>query len=77
VNFKEAIDLLEAVSNFHFKQSEKKPDFCIYDNEKQGYTLCVKAALISEEYHNHLKHIVESRKLGICESEGYLVIYGN
>jgi hypothetical protein len=77
VNFNEAIELLDAVSDFQFKQLEKKPDFCIYDNENQGYTLCVKAALISEEYHNHLKHIVESRKLGIRESEGYLVIYGN
>jgi hypothetical protein len=76
LNFNEAIELLEAVSDFKFKQSDKKPDFCIYDNEKQGYTLCIKKSLVSEEFYNHLKHIVESRKLGIRESEEYLVIYG-
>jgi hypothetical protein len=76
VNFNEAIELLEVVSDFHFKASEKKPDFCIYDNQNEGYVLCVKALLINAEYRNYLKEIVESRKLGIRESEGYLIIYG-
>ena len=76
MNFNEAVELLEVVSDFHFKSSEEKPDFCVYDNQNQGYTLCVKAQLINEEYRNYLKEIVESRELRIRESEGYLIIYG-
>jgi len=76
VNLREAIALLEVVSDFHFKDSEKIPEFSIYDNQKEGYILCVKADLISEEYRNHIKEIVESRKLRINELEGYLTIHG-
>jgi hypothetical protein len=32
VNLLEAVELLEVVSNFDFKSSEKKPQICIYDN---------------------------------------------
>ena len=76
MNFNEAIELLEVVSGFSFKASEKKPDFCIYDNQKEGYSLCVKAHLINTEFRKYIKEIVESRKLGIHESEGYLKIHG-
>jgi hypothetical protein len=76
VNLIEAIALLEVVSDFHFKASEKKPDFCIYDNQKEGYILCVRAHLISEEHRSYIKEICESRNLRIRESEGYpLIIY--
>lgn len=74
MNLKEAVALLAAVSDFSFKQSEKKPAVSIYDNQNQGYTLCVKAHLINEEYHKYLKKTVEARKLRIRESEGYIVI---
>ena len=76
MNLKEAIDLLDAVSNFEFKGSEKRPNISIYDKEKDGFVLCVKADLVNEKYLDYLKRIVESRKLGIRESEGYLTIYG-
>jgi hypothetical protein len=76
VNFNEAIELLEAVSDFQFKPSEKKPDFCLFDNQNQGYNLQVKADLINEKYRTYLDEIVESRKLRIRESGGYLTIYG-
>jgi hypothetical protein len=76
VNFSEAIELLEAVSDFHFKSSEEPPDFCIYDNQNQGYSLRVKAKSVSEEYRYYLNDIVESRKLRIRESDGYIVIHG-
>jgi len=76
VNFAEAIELLEAVSAFHFEPSEKEPDFCLYDNENQGYSLCVKADLINEKYRAYLSEIVEARKLRIRESDGRLIIYG-
>ena len=75
MNFNEAIELLEVVSDFHFKALEKKPDFCIYDNQNEGYSLCVKAHLINTEYRKFIKEIVESRKLGTHESEGYLIIH--
>lgn len=76
LNFKEAIELLEVVSDFQCKASEKKPNFCIYDNQNEGYNLSIKANLINAEYRNYIEEMVESRKLGIRESEGYLVIYG-
>ena len=75
LNLSEAVDLLAAVSDFNFKQSEKRPDFYIYDNQNQGYTLWVKAQLVNPEYLSYVKKIVKSRKLAIRESEGYLVIH--
>ena len=75
MNFNEAIGLLEAVSDFNFKESEEKPDFCIYDNQNEGYSLRIKAHLINTEYRKYIKEIVESRKLGTHESEGYLIIH--
>jgi hypothetical protein len=78
MNLNEAVALLNAVSDFHFKASEEKPDFYIYDNQKEGYVLYIKAQSISEEYRNYLKEICESRNLRIPDSEGYpLTIYGN
>jgi hypothetical protein len=77
VNLLEAVELLDVVSDFHFKVSEEKPDFLIYDNQKEGYALWVKSQLISEEYRNYLKEMAESRKLVIRESEGYLIIQGH
>jgi len=76
LNFSEAIRLLEVVSDFPFKPSEKKLGFSIYDNQNQGYTLRVKASLVNSEYLKYVKEIVESRKLGMRESDGYLTIYG-
>jgi hypothetical protein len=75
LNFIESIKLLEAVSDFPFKQSEKKPDFSIYDNQNQGYSLRVKAGLVNAEYLKFVKEIVESLKLRMIDSEGYLTIY--
>ena len=77
MNFSEAIELLEAVSDFKFEPSEEKPDFCVYDNQNQGYTLNVKAQSVSEKYRKHVMRIVESRKLRIRESSGFLIIYGS
>jgi hypothetical protein len=76
MNLSEAIDFLDAVSDFHFKESEKKPDFLIYDNQKEGFVLCVKASLVGEKYRCFLGEIVKSRKLGMRESKGYLIIHG-
>ena len=76
MNFKEAIQLLEAFTDFPSKSGEKRPNFSIYDNQNQGYSLSVKAQLIGAEYLNYVKKIVESRKLGVRESKGYLIIYG-
>ena len=76
MNFKEAIELLAVISDFHYKSPDEKPDFCLFDNEKQGYTLRVKTSLLNAEYRAYIEKIVESRKLGMRELEGYLEIYG-
>jgi len=76
VNLDEAIDLLEVVSDFNFEASEKKPNFSVYDNQKEGFVLCVKANLVNEKFHDYLVGIAESRKLSTRELEGYLVIHG-
>jgi len=70
----EAIELLEVVSDFNFKSSEKRPNFGIYDNQKEGFVLCIKAGLVNEEYRGYLEGIVESRNLRLSESKGYLII---
>jgi len=75
VNFREALELLSIVSDFQFKSSDEKSDFCLFDNGTQGYALRVKTSLLNAEYHSYIEKIVESRKLGIRELEGYLEIY--
>jgi hypothetical protein len=74
VNLDEAIDLLDDISDFNFKASEK-PNISVYDNQKDGFVLCVKANLVDEEFRDHIAGIAESRKLGIRELEGYLIIH--
>ena len=76
LNLNEAIDLLDAISNFNFKDVEKIPNFSIWDKQKDGYVLCVKANSVTEEYRDYLKGIVESRKLRMRELDGYLMIHG-
>jgi hypothetical protein len=76
VNLFEAVELLNVVSDFNFKDSENIPNISIYDNGLEGFVLCVKANLVNEEYRDFLKGIVESRKLGVRELEGYLIVYG-
>ena len=76
LNLNEALELLDAVSRFDFGMSGKMPTLSIYDNQKEGFVLCVKASLVSEEFYTYISELAESRKLGIRESEGYLVIHG-
>ena len=75
MNLTEAVELLDVVSDFDFKGSEEKPAFSIYDSQKEGYNLRIKASLVNEEYRGYLEEIVKSRNLGIREIEGYLIIY--
>lgn len=75
MNLDEAIDLLDDISDFNFKASEKKPNISVYDNQKDGFVLCVKANLVDEKFRGYLAGIAESRKLGIRELEGYLIIH--
>ena len=75
MNLSEAVKLLDAISDFDFKSSEK-PNFSVYDRQTEGVVLCVKANLVTEEYLRYLKKIIESYKLGIRKSEEYLIIYG-
>lgn len=76
MNLAEAVELLDVVSEFSFEATEKIPDLHIYDNQKYGFVLCVKADLVSKEYRNYIEEIVNSRNLRVRETEGYLMIYG-
>ena len=76
MNLVEAIDLLAAVSDFDFKNLRETPNFSIYDKQNDGFVLWVKANFVNGKYREYLEGIVESRKLGMRESEGYLIIYG-
>ena len=67
MNFKEAIELLGAVSDFQHSASEEKPNFCIYDNQNEGYSLNVKARLIDAEFRNYIMEIVRARILVRCQ----------
>lgn len=76
MNLADAVELLDAVSAFQFKASEKQPKVIIYDNQTEGFVLCLKANLVNDDYRDYIKGIANSRKLGIHEQEGYLIIYG-
>jgi hypothetical protein len=76
LNLIEAIELLDSISDFNFVRFKKKPSFSIYDKEKEGFVLCVKANLVNAEYRNFLGEIVKSRKLRMRELDGYLTISG-
>ena len=76
MNFKEAVELLAVISDFHYKSPDTKPDFFLCDNGKQGYSLSVKTSIVNPEYRSYIEKIVESHKLRMHESEGYLVIHG-
>jgi hypothetical protein len=75
LNLLDAVKLLNVVSDFDFKASEKTPRFAIYDNQREGHTIWVEAGSVSEEYRK-LEEIVKSRKLRIRELKGYFVISG-
>ena len=76
MNFIEVMEILRAVSAIQTKSPEKLPKLRIYDNQREGYILLVKAQLINAEYRNHIETIADSCNLNIRESEGYLIIYG-
>ena len=76
LTIKDAINLLDVISEFQFNAAEKKPNAVIYDNQTGGFVLYFKASLVSNEYRAHLQKITESRKLRMHESEGYLIIQG-
>ncbi len=75
MNFAEVMELLRTVSAFQVKASEESPKFRIYDNQNEGYVVYIKASSINTECLNFLKEIIETRKLGIRESEGFLIIH--
>jgi hypothetical protein len=76
MNLDEAVELLRVVSAIPVKDSAKRPEIRILYNQGEGYTLHIEAHLVNDEHRSYLNGIVESRKLGIRESEGYIVIYG-
>jgi hypothetical protein len=76
LNFADVMELQSAAVLFHGETPNEAPKFSIVDSQKEGYVLCIKASSVSPEHLNFLKNLVTSRKLGIKESEGYIIIYG-
>ncbi len=75
MNLIRAIELLDTVSNFQFKDSEKRPTVSIFGTQAEGYSVCIKTNLVNEEYRTYIEEIAKSRTLRMKGSEGYLVIY--
>jgi hypothetical protein len=75
MNFIEVMELMRAVSTFEAKAPQKDLKFSIYDNQSEGYVIYVKASSVDAEHLSFLKEIVETRKLGIRNLEGYLIIH--
>jgi hypothetical protein len=71
----EAVKLLGVVSDFSFKDAGEVPRFSIFDGEKEGFVVCVKANLVGEEYYEYLKRIIRLRNLRMRKSKGYLMIH--
>jgi len=69
------MELQNAVTTFRPEIPEEKPKLCIYDTQKEGYILYIKANSVSGKCLLFLKNLVNSRKLRIRESEKYLIIY--
>ena len=74
MNLIEAVELLDDILDFDFEDLVKKPNINLYDRQKDGFVLCLKADSVTEEYRDYIEEIAESRKLRIRESEGYLTI---
>jgi hypothetical protein len=70
------MELQNAVVAFRCGTLEKTPKFCIYDTQKEGYVLYIKTSSVNTKCLDFLKNLVNSRRLGIRESEDYLIIYG-
>jgi hypothetical protein len=77
MNLNRAVELLRVVSAIPVNDSAKHPEIRIFYAVGEGCTLQVKADAVNAEYRNHLRRIVESCKLGLRESEGYLIISGH
>jgi len=63
-------------TSFHGETPKEAPKFSIIDSQKEGYVLCIKASSVSPEHLDCVKNLVTSPKLGIKESEGYIISYG-
>jgi hypothetical protein len=79
MNLDEAVELLRIVSAIPIKKSAKHPEIrivhAIGEVMSKAYTLRIEKKSADADYRNHLNEIVESNKLAIRESEGYLIIY--
>jgi hypothetical protein len=75
LNFVEAVECLRTVSAFQTECAGELPKLQVYNAENEGYVIWIKNSLISEEFRNFLMQVVETRRLGIKKTEGYLIIY--
>jgi hypothetical protein len=77
MNLDEAVELLKVVSAITMKESAKRPEIRIFHEIGEGYTLNIKKESVNGEYRKHLDRIVDSCKLGIRESNSYLIIHSH
>jgi hypothetical protein len=76
MNIFEALELNKTIATFHGKNPQPLSRFRIFEtlNLGGGYALCINASSVSEEYLSFLKCLAKTRRLGIREFRGYLVI---
>ena len=75
MNLNRAIKLLDAVSDFQFKPSDKRPTISICYEQKDDYALYIRKGEVSQDYRNHLEKIVKSHNLQMRESNEHLKIH--
>ena len=75
MNLNRAIKLLDAVSDFQFKPSDKRPTVSIYYEQKDDYALYIRKGEVSQSYRKHLEEIVKSNSLQMRESNEHLKIH--
>jgi hypothetical protein len=76
VDLTQVIELQNAVTAFHRKTQVETPKLCIYETQKEGYVLYVKASSVNTEYQNFLNNLVNSQNFRIRKSENYIEIHG-
>jgi hypothetical protein len=70
-----AIELLKVVSTIPIKEQNKYPEIRIFHSIGDDYTLHITTELLTTEFRKQLLKIADSHKLGIRESNNYLIIY--
>jgi hypothetical protein len=74
MDFVEAVEFLKTVTAFRTEYSGELPKLQLYDAEKEGYVIWIRASSLNVEFLNLLKKVVEARGLQLRRSQGFLLI---